>query len=312
MKHFLEKTLLAAVSKLFCSLPESTVPRVGRSLGKFLYFTLGNRRRLAMENVKLAYGSEIDLPGARKIVLDSYEHLGMNVVEFFRLPILEPEALLERIEMEGLEYLDEALSFGKGVLMLSAHLGNWDYLSASIAMSGYPLALITKISRSKALNDIWMGYREKTGVKMLMGRGTMKESLKQLKGGGIVGFVLDQNARRKEGVFVPFFGRQACTLSSLAILSRRTGVPVVPVHIFRKNGLHKIILEEPINTRYYEDQERDIIERTAAYTSWTEKVIRQHPEQWAWLHDRWKTRPTGESKVQSPMSKEKIGRGDAG
>ena len=291
MRHFLEKMVLAGISALFCSLPESVVPGLGSSLGRILYFTLWKRRRLALENIQLAYGNELDRSEARRIVLDSYEHLGMNLVEFFRLPTLEPGELLDRVAMEGQENLDKVFDQGKGVLLLSAHLGNWDYLSASIAMNGYPLALITKISRSDALNDIWMGHREKTGVTMLMGRGTMKESLKQLKRGGIVGFVLDQNARRREGVFVPFFGRQACTLSSLAILSRRTGTPVIPVYTFRVNGRHKVVFEEPIQTDNIEDQDLDILERTAAYTRWTEKVIREHPDQWTWLHNRWKTRP---------------------
>jgi KDO2-lipid IV(A) lauroyltransferase len=295
MRHFLEKTILGGISVLFCSLPESAVPGFGRSLGKILHFTLWKRRRLALENIQLAYGSELDRSEARRIVSDSYEHLGMNLVEFFRLPTLEHGELLDRVDMEGQEILDNALDQGKGVLLLSAHLGNWDYLSASIAMNGYSVALITKISRSAALNDIWMGYREKTGVTMLMGRGTMKESLKQLKRGGIVGFVLDQNARRREGVFVPFFGRPACTLSSLAILSRRTGTPVIPVHTFRSKIGHKVVFEPPIQTDNIEDQDLDILERTAAYTRWTEKVIREHPDQWTWLHDRWKTKPRNET-----------------
>lgn len=294
MKHFLEKILLTSISAFFCFLPERIVPGFGRSLGKILYYVSGTRRRLALENIHLAYGSDLETQESRKIIFNSYENLGMNVVEFFRLPTLEPREFLARVTMEGQEILDAALSQGKGVLLLSAHIGNWDYLSASIAMKGYSFALITKMSRSAALNSIWMGYREESGVSMLMGRGIMKESLKQLKRGGIVGFVLDQNARRREGVFVPFFGRQACTLSSLAILSRRTGAPVVPVHIYRVNGEHKIIFDDPVKTEHYDDQDRDILERTAVYTRWTEKVIREHPDQWTWLHDRWKTRPKGE------------------
>ncbi|MDF1535048.1 MAG: lysophospholipid acyltransferase family protein [bacterium] len=291
MRYQLEKTLLALTSALFCALPEKGALGLGRWLGMLIYHVIGSRRRLALENVRLAYGDELKAPERREIVRRSYGHLGLNIAEFFRLPTLPPRELLDRVTVEGEEKLRAALDQGRGVLLLSAHLGNWDYLSAAIAMKGYPLALITKVSRSDALNRIWMGYREKSGVRMLMGRGTMKESLKQLKKGGVVGFVLDQNARRKEGVFVPFFGRQACTLSSLAIIARRTGAPVVPVHIFRADGRHTVVFDEPIVTESHDNQEVDILERTAAYTRWTEKAIRRHPDQWTWLHDRWRTRP---------------------
>ena len=122
----------------------------------------------------------------------------------------------------------------------------------------------------------------------------MKESLKHLKGGGMVGFVLDQNARLTEGIFVPFFGIQACTLTSLAILARRTGSPVVPIHTYRTGKGHHVIIEEPLDHDQLADQDQDTIERTRQYVQWTERVIRKNPDQWTWLHDRWKTRPEGE------------------
>ena len=295
MKYQLEKFVLKLITVLFCWPSEKIAVALGRSLGRALFYLAGARRRLALENVQLAYQEDLKPMQKREVVFRSFEYLGTNVVEFFRMPTLEPKELLGRVDIEGQDHLDKALGNGQGVLLLSAHLGNWDYLSAAIAMNGYPLALITKVSRSEALNDVWMGHREKTGVTMLMGRGTMKDSLKHLKRGGVVGFVLDQNARRKEGVFVPFFGKQACTLSSLAILSRRTRAPVIPVHTFRSGGVHKIIIGEPILIDRIEDQELDILERTTAYTRWTEKVIREHPEQWTWLHNRWKTRPIDET-----------------
>jgi KDO2-lipid IV(A) lauroyltransferase len=127
-----------------------------------------------------------------------------------------------------------------------------------------------------------------------MGRGTVKESLRYLKNGGLVAFALDQNARRKEGVFVPFFGREACTITSLALLARRTGAPVIPLYIYRDGDVHRIVVEKAILHDSVADTEADIIERTRVYMQWTEKVVRLHPQQWTWLHDRWKTKPKKE------------------
>jgi len=115
-----------------------------------------------------------------------------------------------------------------------------------------------------------------------------------LKNGGIVGCVLDQNARRKEGVFVPFFGRQASTITNLALLARRTGAPVVPLYTYRDGDIHRIVIEKPMLHDKLDDAEEDVLERTAAYTQWIEKVVRLYPQQWTWLHNRWRTRPKGE------------------
>ena len=116
-------------------------------------------------------------------------------------------------------------------------------------------------------------------------------------------FVMDQNARLTEGVFVPFFGKQACTLTSLAILARRTGSPVLPVYSYRTGGGHHIVIEEPLRHDPLPDTGEDTVERTRAYTQWVEKVVRQHPDQWTWLHDRWRTRPEEGTKAQSSKPK---------
>ena len=126
----------------------------------------------------------------------------------------------------------------------------------------------------------------------------MKQILRHLKDGGIVGFVLDQNAIPGDGVFVPFFGRDASTLSSLAVLARRTGIPVIPVHMFREGLRHRIVVDPPFNVKTIQDRDEDVLERTRQYAAWTERVIRQHPDQWMWLHNRWKTRPPGEEQTK--------------
>jgi KDO2-lipid IV(A) lauroyltransferase len=295
MRYVFESALLWIMGILFRALPSAVALAFGRQLGSLAFILAYKRRRLALRNMSLALGNEISPREQTEIVKRSFKHFGTLLSEFFQIPGLTPDSVSDIITFEGEEFLDEALAQGKGVFILSSHVGNWDFMGAAFALRGYPLALITKKSRSEAINHLWMKYRADKGVKLLVGRGIMKESLKHLKDGGMVGFAIDQNARRDEGVFVPFFGREACTLTSLALLARRTGSPVIPIHTFRDGkGHHHIVIEKPMQHNPQPEQDQDVLERTREYTQWVEKVVRLHPEQWIWLHDRWKTKPKNE------------------
>ena len=294
MRYLAETLLLSLFGVVFRVLPRRAGLRFGGAIGKALFYLVPQRRKLALDNFRSAMGEAYKEKEIRETVLASFESLGMNVAEFFNLPRLNGQNIGRFTSIEGEEKLVEVLRPGKGVFILSAHLGNWDMLSAGLSLRGYPVALITKVSRSEALNRIWMAYRQKVGIGLFMGRGTMKESLRHLKNGGMVGFAMDQNARRKEGVFVPFFGREACTITSLALLARRTGAPVLPVYSYREGDIHHIVIGDPMLHDNINDADADILERTRIYTQWVEGIIRLQPRQWTWLHDRWKTRPEGE------------------
>jgi len=294
MKDLVEGALLWVMGGVFQSLPRRASLYLGKMIGRFGYCLASRRRILAIANLRMSLGGELKEEQIREIARASFEFLGMNAAEFFKLPMLSSTNIGRYTSVEGEENLIDALAMDKGVLSLSGHIGNWDMLSAGLALRGYPVSLITKVSRSRALNRIWTEYRRKAGIGLLMGRGTMKESLRHLRNKGIVGFAMDQNARRKEGVFVPFFGRDACTITSLAVLARRTGAPVVPIYSYREGDIHRIVIEEPMQHDNLEDADTDILVKTRAYTEWIEKVVRRHPGQWTWLHDRWKTRPTDE------------------
>jgi len=304
LAYGLASLTLSLIGAAFRILPDAASHRLGRWIGLAGFRLSAGRREIALNNLKLAMGAELSSDQIETLARESFANLGVGLAEFFNLPSLDAEKLFELVEFAGEENLKSALSEGKGVLVLSAHLGNWDMLAASLAAKGFPISLITKVSRSEALNRVWMGYREAAGIKIFISSGSMGRILRQLKSGGIVGFVLDQNALREDGVFVPFFGKAACTLGSLAVLARRTGAPVIPVYTFREGGRHRVVVEGPIITPEIEDRDLDVLKRTEAYTSWTEKVIREHPEQWTWLHDRWKTRPVdgGDDLDPRPMS----------
>jgi len=294
MADLLAGAILGTLGVIFRALPRPVSLSIGRGIGYFGYAVAGKRRRLALDNLKKALGDEKSDRELKAIAIKSFSNLGMTLVEYFLFPTLD-RIEVERIsDMVGEEHLRKAVEEGQGVLVLTVHLDNVDLVGSILSLRGFPVAIIAKPVRNSAVDRALIKGREATGVKVFGGGGSMKQILRHLKGSGIVGFVLDQNAVPGDGVFVPFFGRDACTLSSLAVLARRTGIPVIPVHMFRDGLRHRIIVGPPIKAKTIQDREEDVLERTRQYAAWTESVIRQHPEQWMWLHNRWKTRPPGE------------------
>ena len=262
---------------------------MGAGLGSCYYQLAGKRRRLALENLRLSLGDQLTAEEIRRVAKASFANHGRGLAELFRFPLLDSTGLLALFQIDGEEHLQEALAQGKGVMLLGAHLGNFDLGAPLLAAMGYPMALISKVPTVRAASRWWMGSRERKGLRIFAGEGILKDTLRFLRQGGVVAFVLDQNAVHKSGVFVPFFGRPASTLSTLAVLARRTGAPVVPAHTFREGQGHRLVIEPAFVARPNPDKEAEIFERTKSYVEWTEKVVRRHPEQWTWLHDRWKT-----------------------
>jgi len=267
---------------------------VGRGIGRFGYAVAGKRRRLALDNLKKALGDEKSDRELKTIARNSFSNLGMTLVEYFTFPSLDRKEVEKISDITGDEHLRKAVEEGQGVLALTVHLDNVDLAGAILSLLGFPVAIIAKPVRNSAVDRALIKGREATGVKVFGGGGSMKEILRHLRNAGIVGFVLDQNAVPGDGVFVPFFGRDACTLDSMAVLARRTGIPVIPIHMYRDGLRHRVIVDPPIKAKNIQDKEEDVLERTKQYAAWTENVIRQHPDQWMWLHNRWRTRPPGE------------------
>jgi KDO2-lipid IV(A) lauroyltransferase len=284
-------------------LPRTAALGIGKFLGLFGYALAYKRRRLALDNLSHALGDTHSERELIRIARGSFMNLGMTFMEYLSFPSLDVEKIGMFIDIVGEEYLRSALDQGRGVLVLTAHLDNVDLLGIVLALKGYPVGLIAKNIKNKAVNRAVIMSRESSGAKVFAGSGNMRKILKQLSYGGIVGFVLDQNALAKDGVFVPFFGRQASTLNSLGVLARRTGAAVVPAYIHRTGKKHRVVIEPAMTWNPLQDMEEDVTERTRAYTQWTEKIVRSYPEQWMWLHNRWKTRPEEEMAAQNPKSK---------
>ena len=228
----------------------------------------------------------------------SWQHLGMTLVELARLLARPLDATLGELTFEGLEHLRRVMDEHGRALILTAHLGNWEYLTAASRLAGYPLSVVIRPLDSPALDALADAMRRKTGAALIDKRGALRPVLDALRRGGLVGILLDQNAARREGVFVPFFGRAASTSRSLALLALRTGAPVLPIFIRREGpGRHRVVIEPPLARPTVNDPEQAVVELTTRCTQAIEAAIRSAPEQWLWSHDRWRTRPPASAPV---------------
>jgi Kdo2-lipid IVA lauroyltransferase/acyltransferase len=221
----------------------------------------------------------------------------MTVVELARLLARPLEATLDELAFEGLEHLRAVMTTHGRALMLTAHLGNWEYLSAAARQAGYPLSIVVRPLDSPLLDRLAEAMRRKTGVELIDKRGALRPVLEALRRGRLVGILLDQNAARREGVFVPFFGHLASTSRSIALLAVRTGTPVVPIFIYREAPRrHRVVIEPALAPPPMNAPDDAVVELTTRCNQAIEAAIRRVPEQWLWAHDRWRTRPpAGES-----------------
>lgn len=283
--------LLYAISKIACAFSSAAAHRIGYILGLASYFIFKRRRNLAESNLHQALGEKLTTAQEKEIVKGVFAHLGITLIEFLRMATLNRDNLNDFFTFIGLEHLQKAYAAQKGILALTAHIGNWELLAAAISLSGFNTAIIAKSARQEAVNNFLVSQRQSKGVKIFSGRNMVKHILRQLKAGGIVGIVLDQSAIARDGVVVPFFGKHASTLKSLAILSQRSDAVILPMYTYREGTRHIIVIEPPIvHENETGDAEAIVHHRTLHYTQWIESAIKKHPEQWIWTHNRWKNR----------------------
>ena len=296
--------ILKLLSLFVRLLPLSLALKCGELLGLLFYYLFPSRRRITLDNLSQAFNnfthgvyterSERAPHSTPALIARSMaRNMGKNAMEFLRLPSLTKDNMDNYIKWSGLEHLDNALKLQKGAFVLTAHLGNWDLVASAYALKGYQVNLITKHLKIEFLNKFWMQSRSQKNITQLYREGSIKEIINALKRNELMGFILDQHTHSKDGVLVNFFGRPCWTTPGLAVLAQRLKVPVVPSFIIRQpDGTHKAFVEPAIPFVEKETQEETIRYNTQAYTDCLEKYIRQYPDQWIWMHRRWKTGTT--------------------
>ncbi|MCA1808876.1 MAG: lysophospholipid acyltransferase family protein [Kiritimatiellia bacterium] len=281
-------------------MPRARALRLGAGLGRLLGSILRVRRGEVICTIARCFPEKPPDEVAR-IADGMYRNFGLLLVEIFRFGA-DREQVRDLVELRGAEHLREALKAGRGALILSAHVGNFEMMCTVAPLFDVPLTVITKTIKPAALNAHWESTRHTMGVRTLPARGSYRACRQVLKNNEFLGFVLDQNMKRQHGIFVDFFGRPACTSPGLAFLSARAGAPVVPAFIVRRGDGRHVVQVQPALPPPPDCSAASIHAATQAYTGIIEAVIRKHPEQWTWLHRRWRTQPLPEDAPETPPS----------
>ncbi len=234
---------------------------------------------------------EIGQPIARRLVRRSFQNMGKNLMEFMQLPRMSVETLHQLVAFEGREHIDKVLAQGRGAIILTAHFGNWELLGASILAHGYTIRGITRQLRSRRLDAIVSSYREKVGWQGIDRDRAVREVLRCLNRNELIAILADVDTRTR-GIFVDFFGRPAYTPYGPVAFALKTGAAILPTFIVRQpDDSHRAIVEAPLPLQQGGGREEDLLVNTQRFTKIIESYIRRYPEQWIWMHERWKTQP---------------------
>ena len=281
---------LMALSRALRFLPHGALLLLGALLGRLYYMIIKKQRERAVR--QMMQGLSISEKEARKIVRASFVNLAQNMLEILYMPKLNRENLHEYIEIEHLERLRDALAEGHGVVVLTGHIGTWEWLSAAFSLSGLPVTAIAKTQPNAEYSRVLDDLRATIGAE-IFSRGTSEllAAGRALKNGKILGFLADQDAG-PGGAFIEFLGKTAATPLGPAVFSRKFRAPVVPAFILRRpDGKHTVRVYERMEYVDTGDTEKDLYDLTVRMTRLMEEVIRENPTQWLWFQKRWNTPP---------------------
>ncbi len=300
--------VMLAVLHALSLIPDFVLCPIGVA-GGFIGYLLDRRHvKIGLKNLSFAFPDR-PLAERKRILRASYVNLGRAGAEYVRLGGFFYRRLKNRVAYDRFEYWRElqARNPGRGLLVLTAHFGNFELLPAAHSMHGYQISLVHHTQRFLAGDALATFVRERAGVDIIRKHSAARAVLGALRQGDMVGIPFDQNAKRSEAIFVPFFGEPAATASGLARLALISGAPVVPVFLVRQPGnrSHRIVIQDEIPIQHSADQQRDIEQNTRRFVKAVEDIVRRYPEQFLWTHRRYKTRPRGMAPVYDDTPRHK-------
>jgi Kdo2-lipid IVA lauroyltransferase/acyltransferase len=279
-------------------LPRGVARGVGAGIGWTAYRVLGRLRGVGLRNLEIAFPGMAEAERDRILRL-LYRNLGWLLAEFCLMPGYTAESASRFIRYEGLENYLKARDKGKGVLVLTGHLGAWELSSFYHSLMGYPMAMVIRRLDNPLVDAFVNHIRCLHGNRVIHKDDFARGLIASMRGGDTVGFLMDTNMTPPQGVFVPFFGTLACTASGMARVAAKTGAAVVPGFLLWEESEKRYVLRfgEELDVVRTGDSEQDAVTNTAKFTAVIESYVRRYPDQWLWVHRRWKTRPAGEEGI---------------
>jgi KDO2-lipid IV(A) lauroyltransferase len=290
-RHALEARAAAVVERLVRRLPRPWALGLGRTLGRLLADLDPRHVRIAAENMRHAFphwDESRRLRTARAV----YAHFGQTLLDILWMDGQPPERLLALVVEDGRENVDRVRAARRGAVYVTAHFGNWEFYGVAWGWMGEPIGVVARPLDNALLDARLTAFRARSGNIVISKRRALQEILRLLHQGEGVAFLVDQNVQAEDGIFVQFFGRPAATTTVAAALAVKTGCALVPVHCESlPDGRYKFVYGRPIEWTSSGNRQDDIARLTQELTSVIEGWVRQRPEQWLWMHRRWKTQP---------------------
>ncbi len=296
-----EYVLVLVVAGVLGIMPRRLSVRVGQLIVNFLFLFLSDLRRTAFINTGIAFPEKSD-DERWSLVRGCFDNLGRVIGEVCHFPTATPEGISQLVEFDfdGLgserEYYDAQVAKGRGTILAGPHMGNWEIGIFAYSASRMPINYLARRMDNPLIENYITGIRTRFGNRSINKQNSFNETIGLLRNGEVLGVMPDINVQKKDGVFVPFFGIPACTTAGVATLARRTNAMIITMCCVWDKDKRKYVVHHGslIETPFTDDRHRDVFESTAAMTADMESFVRAFPDQWLWIHKRWKTRPEGE------------------
>lgn len=271
--------------------PNRAMDYIAKGLAALICAIDKKHKKIASVNLELAYKDTLSNEKKKKIIKATYVNLIYLLIDFIKNQGISRDELLAKVTFHNSEIITNAINSGSKIILMTAHYGNWELLPLSIAAKFGPLTGVGRKLESEVMDKILSKNRQQFNIEMLDKKGAMRDMISVLRNNRMLGLLVDQNTSENEGILVDFFGKPVRHTPSAAILARRFDALIIPAFITTREQRHyEITFYEPIVTKKSEDKERDIFESVQKQAKMTEEIIRKKPEEWFWLHKRWKNK----------------------
>ncbi len=293
LQYLIARLLLGA----FALLPVRVGFAVSTAMARAFFLFSGKLRSVGERNLQIAF-PDLPMSERRRLLRGCFTNLGRLLAVFAHVTN-QPEGLKSLIDCEGIEHLEAAEQTGRGVILFTGHVGAWELSSFGLSLFGHPLSFLVRRIDNPKIEALIDRARTRLGNRTIDKRSAAREMLQIMQDGGTLGILVDLNTLDREGIFVDFFGVPASTTFTLAKLALRTNAQVLPVFAPWDESRKRFVLkiDEPLKFESTGDETEDVRRLTQLFTNVVEKYVRRYPDQWLWIHRRWKTRLPGEAEL---------------